>query len=172
MTASPAADYPARSDLFRAFHLTRLRDVRVTILGQDPYASPVQANGLALSVPMEEATPDQWWPPALSTRPIDTPTTMEMTGPAVLTSSRSASWADEPSRSATTVSETQASFPGARPTAWWTPTATRPTGTNTQSSQTALSHIGREWVKPLRAVVQRILADHRFGAGLPGGYVV
>ena len=74
-------------------------------------------------------TSPQRWPPALSTRPIDATTTMEMTGPAILTSSRSSTWADEPSRSATTVAETQASFPSARPTAWRTPTAKKPTGT-------------------------------------------
>ena len=54
---SPVAVYPARSDVFRAFHLTRLKHVRVAILGQDPYPRPGQANGLAFSVPKEEAIP-------------------------------------------------------------------------------------------------------------------
>jgi uracil-DNA glycosylase len=54
---SPVAVYPARSDVFRAFHLTTLKDVRVAILGQDPYPRPGQANGLAFSVPEEEAIP-------------------------------------------------------------------------------------------------------------------
>ncbi|GAA2470888.1 uracil-DNA glycosylase [Terrabacter carboxydivorans] len=54
---SPAAVHPDRSDVFRAFHLTRLKDVRVAILGQDPYPHPGQANGLAFSVPEDEPTP-------------------------------------------------------------------------------------------------------------------
>ena len=42
---------PQRRDVFRAFHLTPLEDVRVVILGQDPYPSPDEAHGLAFSVP-------------------------------------------------------------------------------------------------------------------------
>jgi uracil-DNA glycosylase len=42
--------FPERSDLFRAFHLTSLEDVRVVILGQDPYPRRKQAHGLAFSV--------------------------------------------------------------------------------------------------------------------------
>jgi uracil-DNA glycosylase len=42
---------PQRQDVFRAFHLTRLENVRVVILGQDPYPSPNEAHGLAFSVP-------------------------------------------------------------------------------------------------------------------------
>lgn len=49
--ASGATVFPPRSDLFRAFHLTKLKDVRVVILGQDPYPQPGQAHGLAFSVP-------------------------------------------------------------------------------------------------------------------------
>jgi uracil-DNA glycosylase len=41
--------YP--NELFAALHLTRLADVRVVILGQDPYHGPGQAHGLAFSVP-------------------------------------------------------------------------------------------------------------------------
>jgi len=48
---------PERSDLFRAFHLTSLEDVRVVILGQDPYPRPRQAHGLAFSVPDGEGNP-------------------------------------------------------------------------------------------------------------------
>jgi uracil-DNA glycosylase len=36
---------------FRALQLTPLREVRVVILGQDPYHGPAQAEGLAFSVP-------------------------------------------------------------------------------------------------------------------------
>jgi uracil-DNA glycosylase len=49
--------FPERSDLFRAFHLTSLKHVRVVILGQDPYPRPKQAHGLAFSVPNGVAIP-------------------------------------------------------------------------------------------------------------------
>lgn len=46
-----ATVYPPRSDVFRALALTPLRDVRVVLLGQDPYHGEGQAHGLAFSVP-------------------------------------------------------------------------------------------------------------------------
>lgn len=42
--------YPPQEQLFTAFHLTQPEQVRVVILGQDPYHEPGQANGLAFSV--------------------------------------------------------------------------------------------------------------------------
>lgn len=45
-----AAVYPAGADLFSAFRLTPLSDVKVVILGQDPYHEPGQAHGLCFSV--------------------------------------------------------------------------------------------------------------------------
>ena len=42
--------YPPHDDVFAALHLTPLPDVRVVILGQDPYHGPQQAHGLAFSV--------------------------------------------------------------------------------------------------------------------------
>jgi uracil-DNA glycosylase len=42
--------FPAEENIFRAFHKTSLADVKVVILGQDPYHRPNQANGLAFSV--------------------------------------------------------------------------------------------------------------------------
>ena len=42
--------YPHSSDWFRAFELTPLNEVRVVILGQDPYHGPGQAHGLCFSV--------------------------------------------------------------------------------------------------------------------------
>lgn len=42
--------YPPADQTFRAFTLTEPQDVRVVILGQDPYHSPGQANGLCFSV--------------------------------------------------------------------------------------------------------------------------
>lgn len=49
--------YPARANLFRAFELCAPEDVRVVILGQDPYHEPGQAQGLAFSVPDMCQTP-------------------------------------------------------------------------------------------------------------------
>lgn len=42
---------PDRRDVFRALQLTPLDKVRVVILGQDPYPTPGEADGLAFSVP-------------------------------------------------------------------------------------------------------------------------
>jgi uracil-DNA glycosylase len=42
--------YPAANEVFRALHLTPYRDLRVLILGQDPYHGPGQAHGLCFSV--------------------------------------------------------------------------------------------------------------------------
>lgn len=42
--------YPPSDDIFNALHLTNLEDVKVLILGQDPYINPKQAHGLCFSV--------------------------------------------------------------------------------------------------------------------------
>lgn len=42
--------YPQQKDVFNAFRFTDLSDVKVVILGQDPYHGPGQAHGLAFSV--------------------------------------------------------------------------------------------------------------------------
>ncbi|MEQ1875471.1 MAG: uracil-DNA glycosylase [Bdellovibrionia bacterium] len=42
--------YPPGKEIFNAFHLTPLSEVKVLILGQDPYHGPGQAHGLAFSV--------------------------------------------------------------------------------------------------------------------------
>ena len=42
--------YPPSDDIFNALHLTPLSDVKVLILGQDPYHEPHQAHGLSFSV--------------------------------------------------------------------------------------------------------------------------
>ena len=50
--------YPPAGDIFNALKYTSLRDVRVVILGQDPYHGPNQAHGMAFSVqPGIEAPP-------------------------------------------------------------------------------------------------------------------
>lgn len=43
--------YPPRSQIFNAFNTTPSNDVKVVILGQDPYHGPGQAHGLSFSVP-------------------------------------------------------------------------------------------------------------------------
>ena len=45
-----ATVYPPADDIFNAFHLTPLPEVKVVILGQDPYHEPGQAHGLSSSV--------------------------------------------------------------------------------------------------------------------------
>ena len=42
--------FPEAEDLFNAFHLTPLKDVKVVIFGQDPYHNIGQAHGLCFSV--------------------------------------------------------------------------------------------------------------------------
>ncbi len=49
--------YPAVGNRFRALELTKPDDVRVVILGQDPYHGEGQAHGLAFSVPNGVAFP-------------------------------------------------------------------------------------------------------------------
>lgn len=43
--------YPAKEDIMKAFKLTPFEEVKVVILGQDPYHGPGQAHGLSFSVP-------------------------------------------------------------------------------------------------------------------------
>lgn len=43
--------YPPGREIFKAFELTPLPEVKVVILGQDPYHQPGQAMGLSFSVP-------------------------------------------------------------------------------------------------------------------------
>lgn len=45
-----AVVYPKGSDIFNAFNLTPFNDVKVVIIGQDPYHGPNQAHGLCFSV--------------------------------------------------------------------------------------------------------------------------
>lgn len=42
--------YPKMEDIFNAFHYTSFKDVKVLLLGQDPYHGENQAHGLAFSV--------------------------------------------------------------------------------------------------------------------------
>ena len=45
-----ATVYPPAGDIFNAFHFTPLDQVKVVILGQDPYHEPGQAHGFSFSV--------------------------------------------------------------------------------------------------------------------------
>jgi uracil-DNA glycosylase len=49
--------FPPHEDVFAALHLTPLADVKVLILGQDPYHGPGQAHGLCFSVRPEVRVP-------------------------------------------------------------------------------------------------------------------
>lgn len=52
--------YPSKDNLFTAFNLTDYNEVKVVVLGQDPYHNHHQAHGLAFSV-----FPDAALPPSL-----------------------------------------------------------------------------------------------------------
>lgn len=43
--------YPPQQDIFNAFKYTPLSEVKIVLLGQDPYHEPGQAHGLAFSTP-------------------------------------------------------------------------------------------------------------------------
>ena len=49
--------YPHPKNIFRAFDLCPFKDVKVVILGQDPYHGKGQANGLCFSVNNETPLP-------------------------------------------------------------------------------------------------------------------
>ncbi len=49
--------YPDRHDIFNALHYTPYKDVKVLLLGQDPYHGPGQAHGLSFSVQPGVKTP-------------------------------------------------------------------------------------------------------------------
>ena len=46
--------YPPSEDIFNAMHFTPLHEVKVVILGQDPYHNVNQAHGLSFSVPVSQ----------------------------------------------------------------------------------------------------------------------
>ena len=49
--------YPPKNKIFNAFSLTDYKDLKVVILGQDPYHQKNQAQGLAFSTPCELKNP-------------------------------------------------------------------------------------------------------------------
>ena len=49
--------YPSMDNIFTAFRLTSYADVKVVIIGQDPYHGPNQAHGLAFSVSKNVKSP-------------------------------------------------------------------------------------------------------------------
>mmetsp|Transcript_32280 Transcript_32280/g.53353 ORF Transcript_32280/g.53353 Transcript_32280/m.53353 type:complete len:274 (+) Transcript_32280:70-891(+) len=49
--------YPPTNDVFSALNYTPLTELRVVIIGQDPYHGPRQAHGLSFSVPRGVAVP-------------------------------------------------------------------------------------------------------------------
>ncbi len=51
---SRAVVYPPAEEIFSAFHFTPLHQVKVLILGQDPYHEEHQAHGMSFSVPPDQ----------------------------------------------------------------------------------------------------------------------
>jgi len=49
--------YPDKNDIFNAFQYTSFKNLKVVLLGQDPYHGPGQAHGLSFSVKPEVPTP-------------------------------------------------------------------------------------------------------------------
>ena len=49
--------YPPKTLIFGAFNMVSLEDIKIVILGQDPYHNPHQAHGLSFSVPITAKTP-------------------------------------------------------------------------------------------------------------------
>ena len=49
--------FPPKNQIFRALELTAFEDVKVVIIGQDPYHNDFQANGLCFSVSENVAAP-------------------------------------------------------------------------------------------------------------------
>lgn len=49
--------FPPKNQIFRALELTDFENVKVVIIGQDPYHNDYQANGLSFSVSKEVTTP-------------------------------------------------------------------------------------------------------------------
>jgi uracil-DNA glycosylase len=49
--------YPPHSLIYNAFNLTKIEEIKVVILGQDPYHGQGQANGLCFSVPNNQEIP-------------------------------------------------------------------------------------------------------------------
>ena len=46
--------YPPSDEIFSAFHFTPLSEVKVLLLGQDPYHNEQQAHGMSFSVPQDQ----------------------------------------------------------------------------------------------------------------------
>lgn len=69
--------FPPGSQIFKAFELTPVKEVKVVILGQDPYHGPGQAHGLSFSVPENMPAP-----PSLKNifKEIETDLDVRMTG--------------------------------------------------------------------------------------------
>lgn len=80
--------YPKESLVFNAFKLTPFQDIKVVILGQDPYHNVGQAHGLSFSVPDTVA-----FPPSLKN--IFTELSTEIEGFSIPTSGDLTKWAKQ-----------------------------------------------------------------------------
>jgi uracil-DNA glycosylase len=85
--ASGVVIHPPQEQVYRAFELTPYDQVRVVIVGQDPYHGPGQATGLAFSVPRGARVP-----PSLRNIYTELGTDLQVPRP---THGDLASWADQ-----------------------------------------------------------------------------
>jgi uracil-DNA glycosylase len=100
--------YPAAEDVFRAFDLTHFDEVRVVILGQDPYFTPGHATGLAFSVPSGVIPP-----PSLRTILAELRDDLGVSGPTDLTN-----WARQGVLLLNTALTVRAGDPNSHATKW------------------------------------------------------
>ena len=49
--------YPIKENIFRCLHYSSVKDIKLIILGQDPYIRKNQATGLSFSVPKDMKIP-------------------------------------------------------------------------------------------------------------------
>ncbi len=61
----PDEIFPKKDAVFKALHQTPVKDVKIVLLGQDPYHSPKLAQGLAFSIPENIPTNTRTFPSSL-----------------------------------------------------------------------------------------------------------
>jgi uracil-DNA glycosylase len=102
--------YPPFSQIFNAFHLCEYENIRLVIIGQDPYHAPNQAQGLAFSVPNKVALP-----PSLKNIFIELSTDLHITKP---TNGDLSNWAKQGVLLLNTALSVQKSKPGSHLKIW------------------------------------------------------